>query len=181
MAFQDALEINEARMEDSKMKGLATVHRREDAGHDGWFFEDLKAFGVEPPSAQGLFGSLNKSTRHASFALFSEVYSARNDTERCVFLLALESSGHILFRQLSSYCAAATDRKLKYFSKSHLAVEQDHDLFEGNSDEFISAIELSEADRASCISLVDRCYREFTRIIDGMETVLESPTARVSA
>ena len=177
MAFQDALELNEARMESPEMKHVASVHRREDAGHDGWFFDDLRAFQIEPPSAQSLFGRLHRSTRHASFALLAEVFMARTDQERYVLLLTLESSGHVFFKEIGAYCAsAATDRPLKYFSNFHLNVEKDHELFDDSSNDFDERV-LSEADRDSCVALVDRCYRSFHQIIDGMERVLESNSA----
>lgn len=175
MTFQDVLRLNEGLVTDPELKKIARHHRREDAGHDRWFLEDLKQLGASGLELSTLFGPAHATTRDAAFKLVAESYRAESDAARVVLLLSLESTGHIFFDRVSRYLAAKPiNDKLRYFSDFHLRVEQAHALFEVEMERVLWARTLTEAERAEAISLVDRVFDAFDTMFNGLVTLMEA-------
>src|SRR4051812_29198176 len=103
MAFQDVLRLNESLVSDPALKRIASHHRDEDAHHDEWFLHDIKKLGAPSQDVGSLFGRSCAATRDASYALISEVMSARDDRVRLALVLALEAAGHVFFSRVTRF------------------------------------------------------------------------------
>jgi hypothetical protein len=168
MAFQDILRMNEERMTEPMMRKVARHHRAEDSGHEQWFLADLATLGNASIEVPDVFSEDHEATRRAAYALVSEVFRATDDRMRVVLLLTLESAGHIFFERVASYADEhGVDEKLQYFSSSHLAVEQNHKVFEDKMNAQIDAIELSPELWAEAMKLTARVYDAFNAMFDA--------------
>lgn len=170
MVFQDMLRINFERVAGSEYARAAKCHRDEDAGHEKWFLEDLRAFDVEAPGLEELFSPSFQPIRDACYALLAEVHGAPTPEQRLALLLTLESTGHIFFEKI----ADATHRvcpelPLRYFAHFHLGVEKDHDLFADKTEEEIEHVDLSDAERARCNEMLKRVYHAFGIMFSYLE------------
>lgn len=100
----------------------------------------------------------------------AEVYRANTDIERLVLLLTLESSGHVFFERVARFVGQRSwGDNLKYFSKFHLDVEKDHDLFDAETEAYIDSLVLSETELENASALIDRCYQCFRHVLDAAE------------
>jgi hypothetical protein len=177
MTFQDILRINEARVVDLSLRRIARHHMQEDAGHDRWFLSDLLAIDGTIPDVDWVFGPDHAATRAASYALISEVYRANTDHERIALLLTLESTGHVFFEKVSSYFERAQIRKtLRYFARTHLDVEKQHELFEERLMQPLFATELAPPVRQDCRAMVDRAYAAFDNLFVSIDWITQSET-----
>jgi hypothetical protein len=59
-------------------------------------------------------------------------------------------------------------KALKYFSFSHLEVEKNHQVFEEEIAQTVSAIRLEPKARSEAKRLVDRCYAAFESMFDAI-------------
>jgi hypothetical protein len=181
MVFQDMLRINFERVAGSEYARAAKCHRDEDAGHEKWFLEDLRAFDVEAPGLEELFSPSFQPIRDACYALLTEVHVAPSATQRLALLLTLESTGHIFFEKI----ALATHRvcpelPLRYFAHFHLGVVKDHDLFAKANDEEIEQVDLSDVERARCNEMLTRVYQAFGGMFSYLEERARESTRNVS-
>jgi hypothetical protein len=165
MVFQDVLRLNVERVKGSEFERFAEYHREEDAGHDRWYLEDLRTFSVMPPGFDELFCDDFKPIRDACYALLAEVHREQSGQERIAFVLALESTGHIFFEQIS----AAVERicpelPLRYFAHTHLNVEKSHDLFTETTDADLDKIALTDLQRHAAERMVARVYDAFADV-----------------
>ena len=169
LTFQDILRLNEAKIIDPLLKQIAQHHRQEDLGHDHWFLNDLNALNF-PCDVARLFGDEFQVTRDISFEIVSEIFQASDDRVRIVLPLALEAMGHVLFNRAHAFFArSGCPVKLKYFSKEHLQIELDHQLFDTEIDDRIQSIELSPVLRAEAIAMVNRAFDAVTRMVNYLD------------
>lgn len=170
--FQDVLRLNESRITDPSLRKIARHHCAEDSGHDAWFSQDIAEIDPTPRDVGWLFGRHHVQTRDASYALIAEVFRAHDDYERIVLLLTLESAGHVFFERVADYVDRTDpDTTLRYFSRWHLDVEKDHELFEAELRTVLD-VELDQNVRARTIAMVDRCYEAFANLFTGIEARL---------
>jgi len=169
MSFQDILRLNASLTRDPQLRKIVRHHRVEDAGHDQWFLEDLAVLELPEPGVRWLFGKKHTPTRDAAYAILSEVFRATDDRLRLVLVKTLESAGHVFFGRVSAIVEqAGWTKALKYFSFSHLEVEKNHQVFEREIAETVSAIRLEPSLRAEARQLVDRCYAAFVAMFDAL-------------
>ena len=179
--FQDVLRLNEARISDPALQAIARHHSQEDSGHEAWFAEDIAAIDPAPRDLGWLFGRHHAQTRDASYALIAEVFGASDDYERIVLLLTLESAGHVFFERVADYVDRIDpNTTLRYFSRWHLDVEKDHELFEAELGDLLN-VELDSQVAARNIALIDRCYEAFTNLFTGLEARLVRRAGGISS
>jgi hypothetical protein len=182
MAFQDVLRLNESLVADPVFKRIASHHRDEDAHHDQWFLHDIKKLGGPTLDVDTLFGQSCAATRDASYALISEVMSARDDRVRLALVLALEAAGHVFFGRVTRFVdQKGQTERLRYFSLHHFRIEQNHDLFADATEQELASIVLPPAIREEAKAAIDRVFATFGRMFVGlMPQTGESPNARVA-
>ncbi len=173
MTFQDILRLNEAQVTDTRLRQVAARHRAEDAGHDRWFLEDLMLLNGSWPDVCTLFCDGYRPVRDAAYALVSELYRAENDHCRLVLLLTLESAGHTFFEKIAAYHErVAPDKPLKYFSRTHMCAEENHQLHERDFEAFVGSIVLSDVVIAQAMAVIDRVYAAFGQMFCGVEEAI---------
>ncbi len=174
MSFQDILRLNETMVKDPVLKKIAYGHKAEDAGHELWFLNDLLTLGEQLPDIRFLFGRGHAQTRDASYALVAEVFGAGSDLERIGLVLALESTGHVFFERIATYLEEmrfGRYNEFRYFSRKHLDVELDHEVFEDDKEELIENLPMTPEQEQACIAMVDRAYVAFNAMFDHLEAV----------
>lgn len=177
MVFQDILQLNEAKIKDPFLKKIAHHHKMEDSGHEKWFLEDISFLGKEKEvGIAQVFGRSRIEIRDAVYSLIHEVYSIQDELLRIVFLLGLESTGHVFFEHISTFIEEnKMTSKLKYFSKFHLDVEKNHNLFDEDLEREIDNIVLNLEQRLAAINLIDKIYEHFSKIFDSIVIGRELP------
>ncbi|HZI14191.1 MAG TPA: hypothetical protein VE153_27735 [Myxococcus sp.] len=181
MSFQDILRLNETRVTDPELKKIAYSHKAEDAGHELWFLNDLITLEDQLPDIRFLFGRSHAETRDASYALVAEVFQAQSDAERIALVLALESTGHVFFERIATYLEETgypRYNEFRYFSRKHLDVELDHEVFEDEKEALIENLPMTPAQEQACMALVDRIYVAFTTMFDHLETITRRTTTQ---
>jgi hypothetical protein len=181
MVFQDVLRLNLERMQRTEFERFAEHHRSEDAGHDRWYLDDLRLFGAEPPVVDELFGDEFAEIREACYSLVAEVLREQSSVQRVGILLALESTGHVFFEP----AAGAAERicpelPLRYFGRSHLLVEKDHDLFSGGTEADLDRAVLTDDERVSSEEAIARIYRAFDSLFSALAERMQN-AARTSS
>jgi hypothetical protein len=174
MSFQDILRLNETHVTDPLLKPIAYSHKSEDAGHELWFLNDLLTLGEQLPDIRYLFGKNHAATRDASYALVGEVFAAKSDVERMALVLALESTGHVFFERMATYLEEmrfGRYSEFRYFSRKHLDVELDHEVFEDEKEDLLENLPMTAEQELACIQLVDRVYVAFTAMFNHLEVV----------
>jgi hypothetical protein len=175
MVFQDVLRLNLDRLRGSGFERFAEFHQSEDAGHDRWYLEDLGTFGLERPGLEELFGESFQPARETCYALVAEVLREQSGAQRLALLLALEPTGHVFFERIS----AAVDRvcpdlPLRYFGRSHLTVEKDHDLFAESTNIELERIVLTDIERARCEEMVGRIFGSFHGLFSYLAATMKA-------
>ena len=175
MTFQDVLRLNAQLAQAPEVRSHLEQHVLEDAGHDRWFLEDLNViFGDRHRDITWLFGPENVTTRHAAFALVSEVFRVNDDSLRLVLVEAIEAVFQVFFHPIVRYLKeSGHDGQLKYFSSTHLAVEANHEMFNADVEHPEFEIELSEQVRHEGLLLVDRVFNAFVQMADGLLPIME--------
>ena len=170
MAFQDALRLNEQRVEDLALREIIRRHRIEEVDHDRWFLSDMANIYGSPPDLARLFGAEHRAAREATYGLLAEVMRTSSDHERLLILFVFESTGHVFFEEIAEYFANAGIRRcLKNFARHHVDAEQDHEVFEEEVAALIAGIELTPDQRATAHAMVDRSYDAFHHMLDALE------------
>jgi hypothetical protein len=172
MTFQDILRLNEERVTDPYLKKIARHHRLEDAGHERWFLHDRNYLTHKASNDEDilwLFGKATRSMRDPAYAILAEVYRSDNEWLNIALLLVVESSGHVFFERVAEQVEkTGEERKLKYFSRSHLDAELSHALFDEEMERTLYATPLPAKTCHDAMRLVDRCYDAFDRMFDGL-------------
>ncbi|MEJ7731394.1 MAG: hypothetical protein WKG00_19530 [Polyangiaceae bacterium] len=177
MAFQDILRLNATRIQDPQMRRVAERHQQEDLGHDSWYLHDVAVVEGDTRNVSRLFAPEHMITRDVSYELISEAWNATDDRVRIVLVLVLEATGHVMFRKVSQYLERmGFDRKLKYFSKGHLDVELDHEIFESVDAELQSIVLAPEA-RDAALGVVERGFAAQARMLDGFNARIDAESA----
>jgi len=162
MVFQDVLRLNLDRLRGSRFERFAEFHQHEDAGHDRWYLEDLGTLGLEQPGLEELFGRSFQPVRETCYALVAEVLRDQSGAQRVALLLALEPTGHVFFERISAAVErVCPDLQLRYFGRSHLTVEKDHDLFAESTNVELERIVLTDIERARSEEMVGRIFQSF--------------------
>jgi hypothetical protein len=183
MAFQDILRLNNELIQDRALRKIAVHHRREDAGHDAWFLDDLRALGAHDRDVSLLFGPEHAATRAAAYGLVSEVYRATDDRVRLALVLTIESAGHAFFERVAPYVEQEGHaQRLRYFAPSHLAVELAHSVFSDEATRLIDELVLPENVRAESYEMVERVFHAFIAMFDALPDLEQhaAPVARIA-
>lgn len=173
-AFQDMLRLNHERVNDPLLRSIAQGHRREDAGHERWFLNDMKMLGIERDIGW-IFSDAHRPTRDAAFELIAEVLAATDDRQRVAIPLALEAGGHAFFsRAFGFFDRCGVHQKLQYFARSHWEVEQSHEVFEDHQALAVRSIVLDETTRRGTCDMIGRMFAALTRMVDAVCSQIEA-------
>lgn len=174
LGFRDLVQIIEERMSDPDLQDLLRRHRQEEVNHDDWFLRDITRLLGAPPTLEALFGLAHTPTRRGTYGLIAEALGARDDVERLCLLLSLEAYGEVCFGAIEAYfqrCGVA--KELVFFAGQHVEAEQDHSIFEAQMQAILGGIELDPAALTRAEGAIDRSYRWFRLIADGLSNAID--------
>ncbi len=165
--FQDVLRINANSISDPYLHKIARHHCIEDKAHDLWYLSDLEQlWGEKTFDIRWLFSEEHQVTRDNANRIMAEALWIDDEILRIVLLLALEGTGHILFKKVSEYVSRqGWEGKLKYFDKNHLEVEESHAVFENEMERDLFEINLHPEQRNAACRLVYHCFEACWNIL----------------
>lgn len=167
--FQDVLRVNAQRARDPELGALLQRHAREEGGHDTWFYDDVATLTGRPLGAAAVAAHASFATREPAYRLLEEALGLPSDRLRLVFLVALEGTSDAFFNTLMPHVLGhGGAQALRYFGSHHLESEKSHTLFEEAVMEPLRRMELSEAEHAQALALVDRTFAAFEDLFDAM-------------
>jgi DMATS type aromatic prenyltransferase len=180
LCFQDMLRLGSALTKDPVLKELAVTHEAEDHGHEQWFLYDLEALGVKQNLAW-TFSPEHAVTRDISYRIMSEIFGATHDATRLGVLLALEGIGAEFFGRVIGYLERlGRAQGLRYFARSHQLVEQSHEVFEGDAQSRLAAIEVPSAVMPEVVRAVTRTFEAMARLGDDIDARMEECATRAA-
>jgi hypothetical protein len=174
LCFQDMLRLVHERTTDARLKSVARVHALEDKGHHKWFLHDLQQFGI-PLDLRLVYGNDHTVTRDLSYEIISEVLHAADDNARLAIVLSLEAAGHEFFGRVIGFLERiGYDDGLKYFARHHQEVEENHNLFDVDSQANLAGMLLSRPAFTESIRAVRQTFAALTRLATHLEEAMAS-------
>lgn len=171
MVFQDVLRLNEKRVADPALRGIVVRHRQEDLGHHEWLLHDMEVLGIEY-DLRDLFSAAHANTRDAVYAIMAETFHADSDYARVATILVLEATGAEFFTAVARFVeSVGATQDLKYLSRHHLQVEQEHEIWENEVRQQLSAAVLLQGEREQVMRLVERLFAALTEIMSHLEAL----------
>lgn len=177
LSFQDMIRLNAQRAKNPEIKEILEQHVSEDAGHEEWYFEDLRAlYGELFAQPKDLFSLRNLDARGTAFSIVSEMFHIEDDYLRLVFVEVLEATAEVFFENVSLYLRASGDyQKLKYFGATHQKAESAHEMFEAHIKQRTNAFTFTSSQREAARNLVERTFMHFKVLFDQFEERLHAP------
>lgn len=174
MSFQDLLRLNEERITNDDIRKIVHKHRLEKIGHEQWFVSDVKDMECKILTLQSIYSRNYTTTRDATYALMSEVFQARNDYERIVLLLTLESTGNIFLRFTVDFVDTVSySHSLRYFSDYNLEFEKNYTFLAEKLTDYFAQVQLNQDEEEHILKMIDRVYHAFNLMFDGLISALE--------
>lgn len=168
LSFQDMLRLNAALVTDPRLADIANEQRRDDAGHDIWFLNDLQQLKLEP-SLRSLFGKQHRATRDTSYAVIAEILKAPSDPARLAVGLALEATGGVYFARVHHFFAQLGLKEgLHFFSRHHWDAEQSHDVLQEHGRQRLESIVLSEVERQHALLASERTFSAMRAMCESL-------------
>jgi hypothetical protein len=158
LCFQDMLRLARELTTDPVLKAFAVTHEAEDRGHERWFLHDLRVLGTER-DLLWTFSPEHARTRDVAYRIMSLIVSAKEDATRLAVLLALEGVGAEFFGRVIGFLERLEQATgLRYFARSHQAVEQSHDVFEHDTKERLESIVVPAAGVEEVLAGIARTF-----------------------
>jgi DMATS type aromatic prenyltransferase len=182
MCFQDVLRLARMTISDPTLRTISETHELEDRGHEQWFLHDAQRLD-SACDLRTVFSSEHDAVRDVSYGLIAEVLGADDDRQRLAVVLCLEAAGaeffHRVIAQLERLGAADG---LRYFARSHQAVEENHEVFENDTQLTLASIPAPQDVLPAVLRSVERSFVAIARLADEMERVMRSsePTRSVA-
>lgn len=169
LAFQDVLRLNESRVTDPAIRSFVRRHRFEERGHETWFLHDVSKLHIER-DIRWIFSSHHEATRDASYAIVSEVLTARDDRVRLTLLLVLEATSDVFASRIGEFLGQASyEGPLYYFSRTHHDREMSHEMFDDEGKQDVLDMDLPEPVLSEALGLVDRVFDAITEVFAELE------------
>lgn len=160
----------------TKVQDLINKHTYEDDHHWIWFLEDLEKLGLNPlvrftDVLRFLWSEKTQTARHLAYELITSCCQ-KDPLLKLVVIECVEAAGNCgfsVFAQVGTELQKITKEKYRYFSKSHLAVEEAHIYVSmDNVEEYLSTIKLTEDQQTRAFELVEKVFEGFTELINQM-------------
>lgn len=167
LAFQDMLRLTAEQMQDPGLRQIAMQHRREDAGHDQWFLQDLSTLGITT-DVVWLFSDDHRVTRDTAWRILAEICHAASDVTRLTINMVLEEAFQVFISHDALFECAGLARPLAYFSRQHREVELHHHMHEDAAQAQLHAFVLTAPQRAQALLAMERTYAAITSMFDDI-------------
>lgn len=178
MSFQDMLRLNARLITDPELKKLALGQRRDDAGHDLWFLNDIQKLELEP-DLRWLFSKRHEQTRDTSYEIISQILTAPSDPARFTVGLVLEATGGVYFSRVYRFFSGfGLSEGFQFFSRHHWDAEQSHDVYESEVHEQLLRIELSPEARTQALAAAEATFGAVARMCEDLSSKMLEARAR---
>lgn len=168
MGFQDVLRLVYDTTREPELRELARQHALEDSGHDQWFLHDLERLGVTC-DVKRLFSAESSAVRDVIYGQVADVLRSEDDRARLAIVLSLEAAGAEFFERMIGLVERLDrERELRYFARKHQRVEQNHDVFEAESQQRIESIPLLPGSLPELLAVVERTFRGVHTLADDV-------------
>ena len=174
MCFQDVLRLVHAVSSDPSIKAIAGIHAAEDKGHDLWYLNDVARLGLQL-DVRALFSEAHCLTRDVAYGQIAHVISAKHDQSRLAVALSLEAIGSECFgRAIGLLERGGNADGFEYFARKHQAIEQGHQVFEGDTQNQLSHILVSEQALPEVLEAVASTFDGMTALMNDLASALNA-------
>ncbi|WP_020410221.1 hypothetical protein [Hahella ganghwensis] len=178
MTFQDALRLNASKFNDPSLGKIAEQHRQEDSGHELWYLHDLAALGIQTPDLYTLYSPCLSFVRDSSYEIMSQIISTDDDYTRLALIEAIEAASEVFFCHIVKNTSSGDKHlNLLFFSNHHYQAELSHN--EENLMAVFHSHHLTERERERVIAAVDRTFKAFHTIFDGLNNMIATYDPRL--
>ncbi|MBD2440316.1 hypothetical protein [Nostoc sp. FACHB-110] len=161
------------------LQKMVNRHALEDGSHWKWYLKDLETLEIDQVMRFSDFLKFMWSDKTLKTRRLSNNLSAmcRYETDillKIVIIEAIEATGSpalSAMAQVSEELRANTNKRYYYFSSHHVKVETGHiqsGMEYNEIENFLYSIELSPAQKAKALVLVDQVFDSFTECINGL-------------
>ncbi|GAB1543308.1 hypothetical protein NUACC21_59820 [Scytonema sp. NUACC21] len=170
MSFSD---LNKYIFRDNKSKNelqkIINEHSNEDSKHWSWYITDLDKLGFNQDgnftqALKFLWSEETKITRQISYQVSAYTWQA-DPIIKVAAIESLEAMGHVFFSMslpIAVELQKMTKKEYVYFGNVHLQVETGHTMGTPEVEDFITDIELTNAQRQEAFDVVEKTFKIFS-------------------
>jgi hypothetical protein len=153
---------------------IINVHTREDGRHWKWLLKDLENLGLDESlkftdTLKFLWGDETLKARNLAYTLALHTF-ASDPLVKLVAIEVIEATGNVAFSafaEVGNELQQMTQKRYRYFSTSHLAVETGHiHGYEDDVEQFLAEIQLTDEQKAIAIEMVEKVFTAFTEFVN---------------
>ncbi|MGF1675190.1 MAG: hypothetical protein ACFCUV_16115 [Rivularia sp. (in: cyanobacteria)] len=151
---------------------IINFHTHEDGRHWKWFLTDLERLGLDSSlqltdTLRFLWGEETQTARLLAYKLVAYTFNA-SPAIKLVATEIIEATGIVAFSafaEVGQELEQITQKRHRYFSASHLAVETGH-VFSAvdNMEQLLENIQLTDDEKVKAIYIVNTVYKTFSEL-----------------
>lgn len=155
---------------------IINFHSYEDGRHWKWFLTDLERLGLDSSlklsdTLRFLWGEETQTARLLAYNLVASTLNA-SPAIKLVAIETVEATGIVAFSafaEVGQEFEQITQKRNRYFSASHLAVETGH-VFAGmdNMEQLLENVQLAEDEKAKAIYIVETVFTAFSELVNNL-------------
>jgi hypothetical protein len=151
------------------LQQLINRHCDEEHFHWQWLLEDIEKLELNPSqsytnSSLFIFGTKTVKTRQVCPKIERYAFHAKPIYKLAAILVA-EVTANVYFevsKPLALELQSLTQKEYRYFGGCHMGKEESHEINEPDIINFISNIQLSEAERTACFEIVEAVFEAYS-------------------
>ncbi|MBV6623339.1 MAG: hypothetical protein KI793_10445 [Rivularia sp. (in: Bacteria)] len=155
---------------------IINFHSYEDGRHWRWFLTDLERLDLDSPlklsdTLRFLWGEETQTARLLAYNLVASTLNA-SPAIKLVAIETVEATGIVAFSafaEVGQELEKITQKRNRYFSASHLAVETGHVFGEiDNMEQLLENVQLTEDEKVKAICIVETVYNTFSQLVNNL-------------
>ncbi|WP_019528249.1 hypothetical protein [Dasania marina] len=164
---------------EDELQQLVNIHTNEDSHHWPWYLQDLKLMNFDKMQKFSdtllfLWGDHGIKSRMITYEM-AAIIKRLSPKEKVVLVEVIEKTGNVFLGLTAKVCREGGDaEKSLYYGDNHLACETGHTMGTKDIEDILCAIELTEEEELSSISMIDEVYELYNDFVDEMYTFVTS-------
>ncbi|NES04934.1 MAG: hypothetical protein F6K22_20120 [Okeania sp. SIO2F4] len=155
---------------------LINQHTREDDKHWMFFIHDLEMLGINfemkfADALKYLFHKDNLPSRRIIYSLHAIASRLANPTQKLIMIEAIEATADIFLKStdvLIQDLKKSTQMNYMYFGGTHLTLDSSHSIHDGQIQDIMESIELTEAQEQDAIAIVEQVFTMFEKFFSEL-------------
>jgi hypothetical protein len=155
-----------------KYQKLVNVHTYEDASHWPWFVADLKRLGLDrhfrfSETLEFLWGEETLKSRLLAYEMCRLTLQA-TPLQKLVIVECVEATGNVFLgvaSRIGRELEQSTGTQYIYYGPHHFGCESGHTMGTEDVEQQLESIQLSEEERTTSLSLVDKVFALYTSFV----------------